>query len=132
MNRAQRKFVASWVLALSIVLIIGIFDEWILKRWSVVWLPALILVYIAFALRRDTVSYADGRERTLEIIERYPIIKLWLVVYTLCIAVVLFVVFTKNINPREFVGPFELFLLLSPIFGPIWFVAERNKYRALG
>lgn len=132
MNSAQKRFVASWVLALAIVLLVGIFDDWILERWSVLWLPALVLLFVAFALRRDAVSYTEGRERTLEIIERYPIIKLWLAGYSLCIAVTLFAVLARDINPREFIGPFELFLLLIPIFGPIWFVAERNKYRSLG
>ena len=128
MNQAQRKLVVSWWLALSGLLIIGIFDEWILKYWDILWLPVLAIIILGIELRKNTVSYSGGRERTLEIIERYPIIKIWLVVYTLCIAVMLLVVQSKGINLREYLGPFEFILLLLPIFGPIWIVVERSKY----
>ena len=119
MNRPQKKFTATWILVAVAVLLFGIFDDWILRHWSYIWLPTLILVFIAASLQKGT-SYSDnGRKRMIKIIERYPGIKIWLLSYTLGCALLLIIVQIYRIDLGRFIGPFELLLLIILLLGPL-------------
>ena len=79
MNTAQKWFLLKWILVF-VVLMGGLFiDEWILENWDIFRFPFLLVIGIyAVVNSNQRRSDKDARESMHEIVERHPIIKLWM------------------------------------------------------
>lgn len=132
MNYHQKRLVASWLCVVALTLAGIIFNDWVLSNWD--WLSFVLLGIIGVAgalFGREKSGWGEPGVMFGEFIEPYPLLHLWMAVYTCCIAVTLITLGIKGVKLHEYVGTL-LIVYFAPLLGPAIAVSEIQRYKRLG
>ena len=84
MTRKQKLILLSWILGAISILVLSIFEEWVLKHWNILKWPSIAFIFICVLLSKGNNRGIDFNE----IANHHPWIKIYLIIY--CLGVVLF------------------------------------------
>lgn len=132
MNQKQRILLASWSFVLALLLAGIIFYEWVISNWSWLFIVLLAPSLLIRGLLGDE-AYGYGRSGiTLgDYIKKYPGFQLWIAIWLLCTAFILYYFGTQEQRIDEY-GGLILLLFFVPLFGPIIVVSEYQRFKRLG
>ena len=136
MNRAQQRYVASWIGAAVLITVAFLESEWLSANWHALRWPLLALLMIAAALSPKLPSWRERSAAVANAVRDHPFIGPWLVFCCLVIAIGIYWVLSSQIDLTKELGPGRisvLLLLLILIFtAPLWIVMTINEYKARG
>lgn len=133
MTGAQKKIVATWIMSCMVIATCAVFDSWIRENWHNLRWPifGIILLLASLKGRRGT-AYEGQKNAISEIVEEYPWIKLYLVVYCLGIGVGVFYILANHIDLSTNIGFLELFIPIGLLFLPMILVKQREAFLNAG
>jgi len=132
MNQRQRTLVASWWFVLALLFGGTLFYEWVISNWS--WLFIILLapsLLIRSLLGDEAYGYGEPGVTLGEYIKKYPIFQLWIAIWLLCTAFILYYFGTREQRIDEHSG-LILILFFVPLFGPIVVASEYQRFVRLG
>ena len=132
MTYDQKKLVVSW-LCIAALTIAGInFNDWVMSNWD--WLSFVLIGVIGVAgalFGKEKTGWGKPGVMFGEFIGPYPLLQLWMAVYTCCIAGTLIVLGLNGVKLHEYAGTL-LIVFFVPLLGPAVAVAEMQRYKRLG
>ena len=132
MNYQQKKLVTSWLCVAALLLAGIIFNDWVMSNWD--WLSYVLIGVIGVAgalFGKEKLGWGKPGVMFGEFIKPYPLLQLWMAVWTICIAVVLLTLGLKGIRLDKYAGTLLIAFFL-PLLGPAIAVAEMQRYKRLG
>ena len=134
MTYRQKTIITLWMAILISLVLLAIFDDWVLENWDAIRWPSLIVIFIIAGLSqsKNPSSLDHGRNDINEIVSSHPWIKLYIAIYCLIVAVTCFVVLSKGINISESVGTVELMASVFGIMLPVIIVQQIRLYKSAG
>jgi hypothetical protein len=131
MNTAQKRLAWQWAAATVAVVAVLLSAQWILEEWDYLRWPALVLLIIASAFHRKPLPrWSERSQRLNETVQKYPLIRVWLVLYGLFLAVGVFWVLKRHFELID--SPAVFFLLFIGLLAPFLIADQVDKYKALG
>jgi hypothetical protein len=127
-NSAQRRLVGKCAVGVSLVVVVVVFEHWILENWSWLKWAALPIMVIVAAV--------EGRPEKPPNIERWasshPLIKPWLFVCALVIASIAVATTQTSFRIADQWTLRAVVLVFLVMLGPFVIVGLRERYRELG
>ena len=127
MNKAQKKIVIRWLLMSFIIIFFIIFSDIIQSNWDTIKWPAIIVIIALALFDKNRRTHAQGRYEFNRIIEEYPWVKTYLIIYFFIIAILVNYVLYNEIKLNVEAG--GLLLILTSFFLPLIIIREREEYR---
>ena len=136
MNRAQQRYVASWIGA-AVLISVGFLEaEWLSANFDTLLWPLLALLMIAAALSPKLPSLSERRAAMANVVRDHPFIGAWLVICCFIIAFGVYWVLSRQIDLTKELGPGRMWILLVLLIlsftAPLWVVTAINEYKTRG
>jgi len=132
MNIAQKRLALLWMVAAISLAIFLLAADWILDRWDYLRWPALALLFVAAAFHRKPMPTREERSQRLnDTVRRHPLVRTWLAVYGLLLAVGIYWVLKTHFDLID-LGSAFFFLLIIGLLAPFVVAGQIDKYKELG
>ena len=132
MTKHQQKLVISWAFSLFVFLLMIIAADKEATFWAAIQWALIGAITFHYLLNQKRFKHGNKLPNPTPIIERYPFIKTWLLIYMFFIISCLLYVSTYNYNFINEFGYGSLLLMLAPIFLPFILVDQIDKYNERG
>jgi len=127
MTRKQQLILLSWALAVISILVLGLFEDWVLKNWSILRWPSGAFILCVALLSKGNTKGIDFNE----IANEHPWVKVYLIIY--CFGVVLFYFLaSSNSDIVKDFGFIKIFLAAFGIIFPFAFIQQREVFKSAG
>lgn len=136
MTKAQKKIVSGWLLVALLIIILSVFNDWILGHWDTIRWPSFVVILIIAALSKKKHSPADGRFQINRVVEENPWVKIYLAIYCVAIAIAIAIAIGANYvifnNIKLEAGFVELFSAMGLLILPIIIIQQKEAYLNAG
>jgi ATP/ADP translocase len=132
MTKKQRRLIYKWLIALTAFVVLLVFEDKLIGNAA--WVRWVLFggLIVAVTLTRSRLSLEPASVGMNQIVNTYPFIKLWLVVWGLVIAVVVVLVTHSAIRLEEIFGFRIIAISILLLVGPILWLSERERFRKYG
>ena len=128
-TKSQRRIIGTWASIVALLIIVAVFESWILEHWS--WLRFVVLVVIAVgALVANPASRDENRLNRA--VERHPLLKLWFVVCAMAALGFAAATTIWHVPLNEGIGVRGLIAIFAVLLGPPIIAFERERFVAAG
>ena len=128
MTKGQKNLVIGWIISFIAFLLLVFNAAWVVEHWAIIQWPSFLIIFILIATSKRQFRLGDGSEQINSAVSRYPIVKIWLLLYTLFVVLGLIYVTTNQYNITEELGYGVALLLFAPIFLPFIIIEQIDKY----
>lgn len=134
MTYRQKTIIALWVSILASLVLLSIFDEWVMENWeSIRWPSLIVIIFLAgLSQSKNPSSLEQGRHNINEIVNSHPWIKIYMAIYCFIIAIVCIIALNRGINLSETMGMVELMISIFGIMLPVFIIQQIQLYRNAG
>lgn len=134
MTSQQKIIILLWLSTLDSLIVLTIFDEWILDNWGGIKWPFLcvILFFSALSQSNPSSSIEQGRHNINEIVSSNPWIKVYMAAYCFIVVIMSLRAMNSGINPFENMGNTELIMSLFGIMLPVFVIQQIQLYKNAG
>lgn len=109
MTKKQKMIIITWLGIVFAIVLMEIYEDWIQENWVHIRGPSFIvmMVFSVFYQKRQQASGKHSKDDLNEIINRYPWIKLYIVIYCSVAGTISFYVTKNRIDLSESIGVTE-------------------------
>ena len=128
-TKSQRGIVRTWAAVAGVLVVVAVFESWILAHWSWLRFVALLAIVVGVTAAKPRPFEENWLDR---IVERHPLLKPWFVicaVAALCFAAATII---WHVPLNEDVSVRGLIAMFAALLGPPIIAIERERFEEAG
>ena len=132
MRKEQKKLVVGWIGILLLLAVFGTYEQQITDNWESLKWPSFLLILLIAALSKKSKKsqVSKGRENINDIVNNYPLIKLYMAIY--CLGCAFYCIYAVSNNIKLELEFIPFLLAIFGIMLPAFIVQNYKTYKNAG